>query len=165
MSDLWAARERRSEDILFSEPMDWFLACGSFLWGSGYVYGLDLLTRIDGTDEEWYLYDGLGSTTGLADDTGAVTGSYEYDVFGAERAHSGDATEWSYTGEQHDSTGWEYLRARCSTDVVSADQPTVLPRRHVTAGLYDGCARPSNSPMSDVHRGSLARRVRGGCRI
>jgi RHS repeat-associated protein len=80
--------------------------------GNRYVYGLDLLTRIDGTDDEWYLYDGLGSTTGLADDAGAVTGSYEYDVFGAERSHSGDATEWSYTGEQHDATGLEYLRAR-----------------------------------------------------
>jgi len=80
--------------------------------GNRYVYGLDLLTRIDGSDEEWYLYDGLGSTTGLADDTGAVTGSYEYDVFGAERAYTGDATEWSFTGEQHDATGLEYLRAR-----------------------------------------------------
>jgi RHS repeat-associated protein len=80
--------------------------------GNRYVYGLDLLTRIDGADEEWYLYDGLGSTTGLADDTGTVTGTYEYDVFGAVRSHTGDATEWSYTGEQHDATGLEYLRAR-----------------------------------------------------
>jgi len=80
--------------------------------GNRYVYGLDLLTRINGMDEEWYLDDGLGSTTGLADDTGAITGSYEHDVFGAVRAQSGDATEWSYTGEQHDSTGLEYLRAR-----------------------------------------------------
>jgi RHS repeat-associated protein len=80
--------------------------------GNRYVYGLDLLTRIDGTDEEWYLYDGLGSTTGLADDTGAVTGMYTYDVFGAVRSHTGDATEWSYTGEQNDPTGLEYLRAR-----------------------------------------------------
>jgi len=80
--------------------------------GNRYVYGLDLLTRIDGSDEEWYLYDGLGSTTGLTDDTGTVTGTYEYDVFGAERAHTGDGTEWSYTGEQHDATGLEHLRAR-----------------------------------------------------
>jgi RHS repeat-associated protein len=80
--------------------------------GNRYVYGLDLLTRIDGTDEEWYLYDGLDSTTAVADDTGAITGSYGYDVFGAVRAHTGDATEWSYTGEQNDPTGLEYLRAR-----------------------------------------------------
>jgi RHS repeat-associated protein len=80
--------------------------------GNRYVYGLDLLTRINGTDEEWYLYDGLGSTTGLADDTGTITGTYTYDVFGVVRAHTGDATEWSYTGEQNDLTGVEYLRAR-----------------------------------------------------
>jgi YD repeat-containing protein len=73
--------------------------------GNRYVYGLDQLTRIDGADEEWYLYDGLGSTTGLADDAGTVTGTYEYDVFGAVRAHTGGATEWSYTGEQNDPTG------------------------------------------------------------
>lgn len=80
--------------------------------GNRYVYGLDLLTRIDGTDEEWYLYDGLGSTTGLADDAGTTTGNYDYDAFGAERTHTGASTEWSFTGEQHDSTGLEYLRAR-----------------------------------------------------
>jgi RHS repeat-associated protein len=80
--------------------------------GNRYVYGLDLLTRIAGTDEEWYLYDGLGSTTVLADANGAVTGTYTYDVFGAVRSHTGDATEWSYTGEQNDPSGLEYIRAR-----------------------------------------------------
>jgi RHS repeat-associated protein len=80
--------------------------------GNRYVYGLDLLTRINGTDEEWYLTDGLGSTTALADAVGDVTGTYTYDVFGAVRSHTGDDTEWSYTGEQNDPTGLEYLRAR-----------------------------------------------------
>jgi RHS repeat-associated protein len=41
-----------------------------------------------------------------------VTGTYEYDAFGAVRAQSGVTTEWSYTGEQNDPTGLEYLRAR-----------------------------------------------------
>jgi RHS repeat-associated protein len=80
--------------------------------GNHYVYGLDLLTRINGTDEEWYLTDGLGSTTALADAAGDLTGTYTYDVFGAVRSHTGDDTEWSYTGEQYDPTGLEYLRAR-----------------------------------------------------
>lgn len=70
--------------------------------GNRYVYGLDLLTRVDGATEEWYLTDGLGSTTGLADAAGAITGTYVYDVFGAVRAQSGATTEWSYTGEQVD---------------------------------------------------------------
>ena len=80
--------------------------------GSRYVYGLDLLTRINSTDEEWYLTDGLGSTTVLSDAAGDVTGTYAYDAFGAVRSQSGDATEWSYTGEQNDPSGLEYLRAR-----------------------------------------------------
>ena len=50
--------------------------------GNRLVYGVDLLTRIDGSTEEWYLYDGLGSTVGLADDDGDVTGTYTYDAFG-----------------------------------------------------------------------------------
>jgi RHS repeat-associated protein len=41
-----------------------------------------------------------------------VTGTYEYDAFGAVRAQTGATTEWSFTGEQHDATGLEYLRAR-----------------------------------------------------
>jgi RHS repeat-associated protein len=41
-----------------------------------------------------------------------VTGTYEYDAFGSVRTHTGASTEWSYTGEQNDPTGVEYLRAR-----------------------------------------------------
>jgi RHS repeat-associated protein len=59
-----------------------------------------------------FLYDGLGSSTELAAHDGSVTGAYAYDVFGPVRAHTGASTEWSYTGEQNDSTGLEYLRAR-----------------------------------------------------
>ena len=47
--------------------------------------------------------------------TGAVTGAYTYDAFGAfgaVRSHTGAGTEWSFTGEQNDPTGLEYLRAR-----------------------------------------------------
>jgi uncharacterized protein RhaS with RHS repeats len=78
------------------------------------VYGLDLISRTDsGGDQEYYLTDGLGSTTELTDGAGSVTGTYSYDVFGAVRAHSGAATEWSFTGEQVDgATGLQYLRAR-----------------------------------------------------
>jgi RHS repeat-associated protein len=105
--------------------------------GNRYIYGLDLLTRIDGTDEEWYLDDGLGSTTGLADDTGAVTGAYEYDVFGAVRTHTGDATEWSYTGEQNDPTELEYLRARyydAGTGRFLTQDPLPLQQRYAYVG-------------------------------
>jgi RHS repeat-associated protein len=81
--------------------------------GNSYVYGLDLISRIDsGGNQEYHLYDGLGSTAQLADGAGAVAGEYNYDVFGSVRSHAGSATEWSFTGEQNDPTGLEYLRAR-----------------------------------------------------
>jgi RHS repeat-associated protein len=79
-----------------------------------YVYGLDLISRTDGEDnQEYYLTDGLGSTTGLTDDTGDLIDEYQYDVFGAVRDHSGDSpNEFTFTGEQSDPTGLEFLRAR-----------------------------------------------------
>jgi hypothetical protein len=40
-------------------------------------------------DHPYFLHDGLGSTTELADDAGTVTGTYAYDVFGPIRAHTG----------------------------------------------------------------------------
>jgi len=39
-----------------------------------------------------------------------VTGSYTYDALGAVRSHSGASTEFSFTGEQNDPNGLEYLR-------------------------------------------------------
>ena len=77
-----------------------------------YVYGLDLISSVQGTTATYYLTDGLGSTTQLTDGAGAVAGAYAYDVFGSVRSHSGATTEWSFTGEQNDPTGLEFLRAR-----------------------------------------------------
>ena len=105
--------------------------------GNRYVYGLDLLTRINGTSEEWYLADGLGSTTGLSDGAGGVTGSYAYDVVGAVRAQTGATTEWSYTGEQNDPTGLQYLRARyydAATGRFLTQDPLPLLQRYAYVG-------------------------------
>jgi RHS repeat-associated protein len=81
--------------------------------GDRFIYGLDLLTRINGSTEEWYLHDGLGSTVGLTDSGGAVSDSYTYDAFGAQNSHNGSSgQELSFTGEQADPSGLQYLRAR-----------------------------------------------------
>lgn len=80
-----------------------------------YVYGLDLIAAIDTSDDETYFsYDGLGSTTDLTDDTGAVVATYQYDVFGAVRASTGSSgNAFQFTGEQFDpESGFYYLRAR-----------------------------------------------------
>src|SRR4030042_2496186 len=51
--------------------------------GNRYVYGLDLIARIDSSDdEEYYLYDGLGSTRALADDGGDVPATYSSHALG-----------------------------------------------------------------------------------
>ncbi len=82
--------------------------------GNTYVYGLDLISRTDsGGNQEYYLYDGLGSTTDLANGAGNTVASYQYDVFGSIRTQSGSSpNEFKFTGEQVDSTGLQYLRAR-----------------------------------------------------
>lgn len=82
--------------------------------GARYVYGIDLISRTDsGGAQQYFLTDGLGSTTGLTNGTGAVTDTYQYDVFGAVRARTGtSANEFTFTGEQTDGTGLQYLRAR-----------------------------------------------------
>ena len=62
-----------------------------------------------------------------------MTGTYEYDAFGAVRAQSGATTEWSYTGEENDPTGLEYLRARyydASTGRFLSQDPMLLLQRY-----------------------------------
>ena len=80
-----------------------------------YVYGLDLISATDASDDQTYFtYDGLGSTTALTDDTGAVTDTYAYDVFGSVRSRTGtSANIWEFTGEQTDEAAQlVFLRAR-----------------------------------------------------
>lgn len=80
-----------------------------------YVYGRDLISATDGSGvQTYFLYDGLGSTTGLTDGSGNNPVSYSYDVFGAIRTQTGTSSNnWLFTGEQRDSeSNFYYLRAR-----------------------------------------------------
>ena len=82
--------------------------------GNRYLYGLDLISVSDSANTKTYYHtDGLGSTTAITSSTGAVAKTYQYDVFGAVRAQTGtQPNEFTFTGEQNDSSGLEYLRAR-----------------------------------------------------
>ena len=82
--------------------------------GNRYLYGLDLISVSDSANTKTYYHaDGLGSTTAITSATGAVVKTYQYDVFGAVRAQTGtQPNEFTFTGEQNDSSGLEYLRAR-----------------------------------------------------
>ena len=80
-----------------------------------YLYGDDLIRQSQNSaSERYYLYDGLGSTRALTDETGVVTDSYDYEAFGGTLNKTG-TTENSYlfAGEQFDA-GLDnyYLRAR-----------------------------------------------------
>ena len=84
---------------------------------TSYVYALDMLSATDNSNvTTYFLQDGLGSTTGLTDDSGGVTDTYAYDVFGATKSHTGSsANAWLFTGELQDSPVGRspyYLRAR-----------------------------------------------------
>ncbi len=104
-----------------------------------YVYGLDLVSRTDsGSSQEYYLTDGLGSTTGLTTGTGALADTYTYDVFGASRTHTGSSpNEFTFTGEQVDATGLQYLRARyydAATGRFVSRDPLPFTQRYAYAG-------------------------------
>jgi RHS repeat-associated protein len=80
-----------------------------------YVYGLNLISATDSSDNQaYYTHDGLGSTIDLTDDTGDATDTYSYDVFGAVRDHTGTSTNpFEFAGQQTDAdSGLQYLRAR-----------------------------------------------------
>jgi YD repeat-containing protein len=57
---------------------------GQLLRLNSYLYGLDSLSATDNNGvRTYFLQDGLGSTTGLTDDDGSMTATYQYDAFGA----------------------------------------------------------------------------------
>jgi RHS repeat-associated protein len=89
---------------------------------------------IDGSGTTSYpLDDALGSVRGLTDSSGGLTGSTDYDAFGAVRAQTGSTLPLGFTGELTDpTTGFLDLRARdldpalgrfLSRDSVSPNAP------------------------------------------
>ncbi len=81
-----------------------------------YTLGLDRISQQEtGVDPSFYLYDSpLRSVTGVADASGALVNTYEYDAFGETIAHTGDVDNvYTYNGEQNDpETGLIFLRYR-----------------------------------------------------
>jgi len=80
--------------------------------GKSYVLGprIDEILQSAGQN---YLYDGLGSVTGLANSSGAKSATYGYDVFGSLRFKSGtsaNANNYLFTGRELDpeSTLYNY---------------------------------------------------------
>ena len=80
--------------------------------GNQYVYGAGLTAMKQSGSWYYYLADGLGSTTAVADASGAVQDSYTYDVYGTPPKTGSLANEFDFAGQQTDGTGLQYLRAR-----------------------------------------------------
>ena len=79
-----------------------------------YLNGSDIDNKLriqTGSSVNYFLTDHLGSTNGLADSSGDLTGSTSYDSFG--NATNNLTTRYQYTGREYDSfTGLHYYRAR-----------------------------------------------------
>jgi RHS repeat-associated protein len=80
-----------------------------------YVYGLDLISSVDGSNvETYYSHDGLGSVANLTNENGQTTVTYTFNAFGETKSSTGTADNaWQFTGEWKDATtDLYYLRAR-----------------------------------------------------
>ncbi|WP_228052109.1 RHS repeat-associated core domain-containing protein [Tychonema sp. LEGE 07199] len=103
-----------------------------------YVYGYDLVGKLQGGQSSFYHVDGLGSTRVLTNGLGAVTDSYSYDAYGNSIVSTGGSNNADlFAGEQRDGeTGLDYLRARYYDPFLG---------RFVSADAYEGTL---NDPMS-----------------
>jgi len=78
-----------------------------------YIYGQDLLYSLNASGPHYHHTDGLGSTIATTNASGTVEQSFDYDVFGALRSVTGSTgTKYTFTGEENDTSGLVYLRAR-----------------------------------------------------
>ena len=79
-----------------------------------YVYGHDLIAQEQIDTRTYYLVDGLGSTRVLADASGSVTSTYDYDAYGELiNSTGGVENKYLFAGEQFDEAlGDYYNRAR-----------------------------------------------------
>lgn len=79
-----------------------------------YVYGADLLSfNVLGVNR-YFVYDGLGSTRALIDETGSVTDTYDYDGYGTVLKQTGSSdNKYMYTGEQYDAKLNNYYLRAC----------------------------------------------------
>jgi RHS repeat-associated protein len=117
---------------------------------TSYVHAGDLQEQESGGTARSPLTDAVGSVRGVADASGVLVGSADYDVFGAVRGTSTTGSSFGFTGEQTDAeTGLLFLRSRYyapgSGRFLSAD--TVQPNAPGTQG-YHLYAYVANNPTT-----------------
>ena len=78
-----------------------------------YTRGFELISRQEGSEASYYLYDGGLSVRALTNEAGTVTDTLVFDAFGNEIAKTGSTdNSYGFQGEEKDETGLYYLRAR-----------------------------------------------------
>jgi len=103
---------------------------------NAYVYGLGRIAQVN-TTTEYFLGDALGSVRQLTNTSGTVTLGKSYAPYGEVMSSAGSGTSpFAFTGEQTDSSGLTYLRARYYASDTG---------RFLTRDTWDG---DINSPMS-----------------
>jgi RHS repeat-associated protein len=114
-----------------------------------YVYGptgtpVEQFTS-GGANQSYYFSDAHGSTVELANQAGAVAGTYAYTAWGALTSHSGASTPMQYAGGYTDAeSGLIYLQARYYDPATAAfTSVDALLSRTLTAYLY-----ASNDPLN-----------------
>jgi RHS repeat-associated protein len=111
---------------------------------SYYWQGLDTLAQGDGTNTKYFAYDGLGSVRQLTDTSGAVQLAQTFDPYGNPYAKAGSAmTGLGFSGEQTDTNGFVFLRARYYNPSAGRFLNTDPSRREQNAYLY-GLGNPVN---------------------
>ena len=108
-------------------------------------------TEVDDANNGRYLdlTDGLGSVRAQSDDTGAVTGTADYDVWGGTIT-STTSSLFSWTGAQNDDeTGLTYLRARYYSSTYGRFLSTdpIQPNAGGTQG-FNAYAYAQNNPAT-----------------
>jgi RHS repeat-associated protein len=106
----------------------------------------------DGSSATYPIHDGIGSTSAVADQSGAVVGTQEYDAWGNPRTQSGSTSASGWAGEVRDSdTGLTYLRARDYAPGSGrfTTRDTMQPNLAGTQG-YNPYAYAANDPVTYV---------------
>jgi RHS repeat-associated protein len=116
---------------------------------NAYLHAEGLVSEVSGTDATWALTDALGSVRGLTDGTGALTGTADWEAFGAPRTSTGEASAFGFTSEPIDPTGLVHLRARWLDPATGrfASADTVSPNAVGTQG-YNLYAYAADNPAT-----------------
>ena len=78
-----------------------------------YTRGFELISRREGSAASYYVYDCGLSVRALTNEAGTVTDTLVFDAFGNETGRTGTTDNpYGFQGEEQDSTGLYYLRAR-----------------------------------------------------